>query len=241
MIGRLKNPAGLRLACGVLVLALGTSVNLGAQARMAPIPADKMTDAQKKAAADFAAVRKTEPTGPFAVMLRVPELMDLAFKWREHVQFRSVLDQRLTELAIIIAARHWTQEYEWNAHYPLALKAGLKPELIAAVEEGRRPSRMAEDEEILYDLCTELQRNHVVSDATYATRARQVRRGGHRRGRQPARLLQPSGDGDEHGANAASRGCDEAAAPCIPALTKKVPEVLGVLEVRRVREVLENL
>ena len=101
-------------------------------------------------------------------MLRVPELMDLAFKWREHVQFRSVLDQRLTELAILIAARHWTQEYEWNAHYPLAMKAGLKPEIISAVEEGRRPSRMAEDEEILYDFCTELQRNHGVSDATYA-------------------------------------------------------------------------
>ena len=158
----------MRLSSAVLILALGTSVNLDAQARMPPIPADKMTDAQKKSAAAFAAVRKTDPTGPFAVMLRVPELMDLAFKWREHVQFRSVLDQRLTELAILVAARHWTQQYEWNAHYPLAIKAGLKPEIIAAVEEGRRPSRMAEDEEILYDLCTELQRNHGVSDATYA-------------------------------------------------------------------------
>ena len=158
----------MRLSSVVLILALGTSVNLGAQSRMPPIPADKMTDAQKKAAADFRAIRKTDPTGPFAVMLRVPELMELAFKWREHVQFRSALDQRLTELAIIIAARHWTQEYEWNAHYPLALKAGLKPEIIAAVEEGRRPSHMAEDEEILYDFCTELQRTHGVSDATYA-------------------------------------------------------------------------
>ena len=158
----------MRLSPAVLVLALGTSVNLGAQARMPPIPADKMTDAQRKRRPNSRAVRKTDPTGPFAVMLRVPELMDLSFKWREHVQFRSALDQRLTELAIIIAARHWTQQYEWNAHYPLALKAGLKPEIIAAVEEGRRPSQMAEDEEILYDLCTELQRNHGVSDATYA-------------------------------------------------------------------------
>ena len=168
MIGRHTAPARLRLSFAVLLLALGASVSLGAQARMPPIPADRMTDAQKKAAAEFAAVRKTEPTGPFAVMLRVPELMNLAFKWREHVQFRSVLNQRLTELGILIAARHWTQLYEWNAHYPLAIKAGLKPETIAAVEEGRRPSRMAEDEEVMYDLCTELQRNHGVSDATYA-------------------------------------------------------------------------
>ena len=168
MIGRHKGPARLPLAFVTLILALGSFANLGAQHRMPPIPADKMTDAQKKAAAEFTAIRKTDPTGPFAVMLRVPELMTLAFKWREHVQFRSVLNQRLTELGILIAARHWTQQYEWNAHYPLAIKAGLTPELITAIEQGRRPSRMAEDEEILYDFCTELQRNHVVSDATYA-------------------------------------------------------------------------
>lgn len=168
MIGRYRDSARLRRSFVVLILALGSAVNLGAQDRMPPIPTDKMTDAQKKAAAEFAAVRKSNPTGPFAVMLRVPELMTLTFKWREHVQFRSVLDQRLTELAILIAARHWTQQYEWNAHHPLAIKAGLKPEIIAAVAEGRRPSGMADDEEVLYDLCTELQRHHSVSDATYA-------------------------------------------------------------------------
>src|SRR5262245_40050486 len=159
---------GRHTASVAAIAALAGATVLSAQERLPPIPADRMTEAQKKVATDFEKARNSAPTGPFAVMLRVPELMDLSFKWREHVQFRSVLDQRLTELAIIIAARHWTQEYEWNAHYPLALKAGLKPELIAAIEEGRRPTRMAEDEEILYDLCTELQRNHSVSDATYA-------------------------------------------------------------------------
>jgi 4-carboxymuconolactone decarboxylase len=127
-----------------------------------------MTDAQKKAAAEFSAARNSSPTGPFAVMLRVPDLMDLAFKWRQHVQFRSALDQRLTEFAILITARQWTQQYEWNAHYQAAVQAGLKPEIIAAVAEGRRPERMADDESILYDLCAELQKNHSVSDGTYA-------------------------------------------------------------------------
>ncbi|OFZ98923.1 MAG: hypothetical protein A3H35_06500 [Betaproteobacteria bacterium RIFCSPLOWO2_02_FULL_62_17] len=168
MIGHHKDPARLPLSCVVLILALGSSIELGAQDRLLPIPTEKMTDAQKQAAAEFAAVRKSNPTGPFAVMLRVPELMSLTFKWREHVQFRSVLDQRLTELGILIAARHWTQQYEWNAHRPLAIKAGLTPDIIAAVAEGRRPRQMADDEEILYDLCTELQTNHSVSDATYA-------------------------------------------------------------------------
>jgi 4-carboxymuconolactone decarboxylase len=135
---------------------------------MPPIPADKMTEPQKKAAAEFAAARNSAPTGPFGVLLRVPELMDLGFRWRQHVQSRSALDQRLTEFVILMSARNWTQQYEWNAHHPAAIKAGLKPEIIAAVAEGRRPVQMAEDEAILYDLCMELQRNHSVSDATYA-------------------------------------------------------------------------
>jgi 4-carboxymuconolactone decarboxylase len=152
----------------MIVLALLSCAPLGAQDRMPPIPADKMTEAQKKTAAEFAATRNSAPTGPFGVMLRVPELMDLSFKWRQHVQFRSVLDQRLTEFVILLTARHWTQQYEWNAHQPAAIKAGLKPEIIAAVADGRRPERMAEDEAVLYDLCMELQRDHRVSDATYA-------------------------------------------------------------------------
>ena len=153
------------LAVGVVLLSRS---DLRAQERMPPVPAEKMTEAQKKVAAEFAAVRNAAPTGPFAVLLRVPELMDLSFKWRQHVQARSALDQRLTELAILVTARHWTQQYEWNAHAPAALKAGLAPEIVAAIGEGRRPDRMADDEAVLYELLTELQRNHAVSDATYA-------------------------------------------------------------------------
>jgi 4-carboxymuconolactone decarboxylase len=152
------------LAVGVVLLSRS---DLRAQERMPPIPAEKMTEAQKKATAEFAAVRNAAPTGPFAVLLRVPELMDLSFKWRQHVQARSALDQRLTELAILVTARHWTQQYEWNAHAPAALKAGLAPEIVAAISEGRRPDRMADDETVLYELLTELQDNHAVSDATY--------------------------------------------------------------------------
>jgi 4-carboxymuconolactone decarboxylase len=149
--------------------ALLSCLDLRAQDRMPPLTADKMTDAQKKAAADYAAARNAPlAAGPFGVMLRVPELMDLAFKWRQHVSERSVIGPRLTEFAILITARHWTQQYEWNGHYAAAIKSGLKPETIAAVAEGRRPAHMADDETAVYDLLTELQRNHSVSDATYA-------------------------------------------------------------------------
>ena len=85
----------------------------------------------------------------------------------EYLRFRCQLDRRIAEMATLIAARHWTQLYEWQAHHPLALKAGLEPEIAQAIAEGRRPSGMAKDEEVVYDLLTEALQNKSVSDATY--------------------------------------------------------------------------
>jgi 4-carboxymuconolactone decarboxylase len=155
-------------ACFAVTVALSGATSLYAQERLPPIPADRMTEAQKKVAADFEKVRNTAPTGPFAVMLRVPELMDLSFKWRQHVQSRSALSAKLNEFVILLTAREWTQQYEWNAHYPAAIQAGLPAELVAAIADGRRPERMDEELTVLYDLCTELQHHRSVSDATYA-------------------------------------------------------------------------
>src|SRR5947209_14424148 len=139
-----------------------------AQDRMPPIPADRMTDAQKKAVAEFVAARNTEISGPFVPLLRSPEVMSRATALSDYLRFKSVLPPRLSEFVILITARQWTQQYEWNAHYPLAIKAGLHAEIARALAEGRRPEGMAPDEEVVYNFCIELQRNQSVSDATYA-------------------------------------------------------------------------
>jgi 4-carboxymuconolactone decarboxylase len=150
------------------LVLIATSVHVSAQDRMPPIPADKLTDAQKKAIEEFKAARSAEITGPFIPLLRSPELMTRARAMGDYVRFRSALPPRLSEFVILITAREWTQNYEWNAHEPLARQAGLSADVIAAIQQGRRPERMAEDEEILYTFCDELRRNHTVSDPTYA-------------------------------------------------------------------------
>ena len=68
----------------------------------------------------------------------------------------------------LIAARFWTQQYEWQAHREHAIKAGLNPATADAIAEGRRPAGMKDDEEIVYELLTETLHNKSVSDATYA-------------------------------------------------------------------------
>jgi 4-carboxymuconolactone decarboxylase len=151
----------------VLGLFLSFCANAQAQDRMPPIPAEKMTEVQKKAAADHAAARGSL-TGPWNVLLRSPELMGRVRGTSDYVRFNGALPPRLSEFVILITARQWSQGYEWNAHHPLALKGGLKPDIAKAIADGRRPQGMADDEEALYDFCTELLRNHSVSDATYA-------------------------------------------------------------------------
>jgi 4-carboxymuconolactone decarboxylase len=135
--------------------------------RMSSLDPEKMTEAQKSAAAEVASGPRGAVRGPFNVLLRSPELMSPLQKVGEYLRFKCQLDRRIAEMATLIAARHWTQNYEWSAHHPLALKAGLKAEIADAIADGRRPSGMAADEEIVYDLLTESLQNKSVSDVTY--------------------------------------------------------------------------
>jgi 4-carboxymuconolactone decarboxylase len=139
--------------------------------RLPPLSArrsDKLSEAQKKAIEEFKAARSADISGPFVPLLRSPEVMTRARAMGDYLRFRSSLPPRLSEFVIILTARRWTQQYEWNAHAPLAVKGGLKETIVKAVAEGRRPDGMAEDETIVFSLFDEIQKNQSVSDATYA-------------------------------------------------------------------------
>src|SRR5579872_4750438 len=120
-----------------LAVLLICGFGAAAQDRLPPIPADKMTEAQKKAATDYKELRKADLTGPpWSAILRSPDWVVPALEMRLHVQQRPVLGNKLTEFAILIAAREWTNNYEWNAHAPAANRAGLSPALVADIAAG---------------------------------------------------------------------------------------------------------
>jgi len=158
---------GVLFRIAIVGLILVAGVNAIAQNRMPPIPNDKMTTEQKKALEDFLGARGTL-TGPWVALLRSPDLMTRTRGLSDYLRFKSALPPRLSEFVILMTARQYTQQYEWNAHYQLAMAGGLKPEIAKAIAEGRRPEHMSEDEGILYDFCMELHRNQSVSDVTYA-------------------------------------------------------------------------
>jgi len=123
----------------IIAIVLGAACLAGvarAQDRMPPIPADRLTAAQRKAIDEFKAARSAEISGPFIPLLRSPEVMSRARAMGDYLRFKSVLPPRLSEFAILLTARRWTQQYEWNAHRGLAAKGGLGAAVIMAVAVG---------------------------------------------------------------------------------------------------------
>lgn len=135
--------------------------------RMPTLAPEEMSEVQKAAAQALIDGPRGAVFGPFIALLRSPELMGRLQKVGEYLRFDSALAPRISEFVILIVSRQWTQQFEWCMHYPLALQAGVRQEVLAALAEGCRPSAMTADEEVAYDFCDELARTHGVSDATY--------------------------------------------------------------------------
>jgi 4-carboxymuconolactone decarboxylase len=85
----------------------------------------------------------------------------------DYLRFKSAIGNTLSELAILITAREWTQDYEWTVHYPIALKAGIRQQIADAIAVGQRPTAMSADEAAVFDYASELLKNKQVSDATF--------------------------------------------------------------------------
>ena len=136
--------------------------------RMPPLTQDQMTDFQKKTVAEMIASPRGKVEGPYWAVMRSPGLTDVMRKAGEYFRFNCKLDKRLSELAILMVARAWTQQFVWNWHRGVAVQAGVKESTVSAIGEGRRPQELADDEAIAYDFLHEALTNKSVSDATYA-------------------------------------------------------------------------
>jgi len=136
--------------------------------RMPPLAPEAMDDAQKAAAQALIAGPRKGVKGPFIPLLRAPVLMDRLQRVGEYIRFDSSLPSRLSEFAMAVVSRAYTQQFEWFVHAPLAMKAGTSAATIEAVRVGTRPRDMSEDEALVYDYTTELIAHRGVSDATYA-------------------------------------------------------------------------
>jgi len=135
--------------------------------RFKPLTWDQMTAEQKTMTMNLLTGPRRGLGGPFNVLLRSPEMGDLAQKLGEYARFRPAVPAKLRELSIIVTARHWTAQYEWNAHRNAAAQAGLSADIITAIANRKHPAGMQPDEEAVYNFANELLETKQVSDATF--------------------------------------------------------------------------
>jgi len=159
------------LAAGALVASFAIAPTGRAEevTRFAPLKAEELTPPQKAWADEIAVPPRNAKFGnpPYRAYIRSPDLAPKLSALSDYLRWNTSLPPRLSELAILITAREWTAQYEWFAHYPLALKGGLDPKVADAIAAGQRPDTMKDDEAALYDLATALYRDRKVSDAVY--------------------------------------------------------------------------
>ena len=136
--------------------------------RMPPMEMQAMDEAQRQAAQALIAGPRKAVVGPFIALLRSPQLLDRLQRVGEHLRFHNSIPQKLVELAILITARHVDNAFEWELHQALAVKEGVSRETIDAINSGKRPDRLPEDEAAVHDFTRELLAKNFVSDAAYA-------------------------------------------------------------------------
>jgi 4-carboxymuconolactone decarboxylase len=106
--------------------------------------------------------------GPFRFSLHCPAITEAWHPLGEVLRLKSGFPLRLSEFAILMAARGMDCDYVFNAHAPIALENGLAPSVVDALANGKRPAFEKPDEEAMHDYCRELGENHKVNDKTYA-------------------------------------------------------------------------
>src|ERR1700712_4264217 len=150
-------------------IAIAPSVRAEEITRFLPLKAEEMTPPQKEWAEMIAAPPRNAKFNnpPYRAYIRNSELAPRLSALSDYLRWNTSLPPRLSELAILITARQWTAQYEWFAHYPLALKGGLDPKVAGDIAAGKRPDNMKDDEAALYDLAVALYRDKKVSDPIY--------------------------------------------------------------------------
>lgn len=134
-------------------------------------PDENLMTAEQRAMRDAIAQgprKLAKLVGPFGVWLNAPAFGEPAQRLGGHCRFMTGVPPRLSELAIIVTARQWRAQYEWQAHAVLAEKAGVKPQTIADIRAGRAPKSAPADERAIFQFISELYRTKRVSDRTYA-------------------------------------------------------------------------
>jgi 4-carboxymuconolactone decarboxylase len=160
--------AALTIGTALLaIIAIGSRA-MSNEPRFPQLTMEQLTDAQKPLGEEIMKVSSVGLGGPYNPLLRSPVLGQRMFDLLHYLRWETSVPLKLNEFAILIIGRQWRSQVEWHAHAPLAIKAGLAPDIVAELKANKRPANMPPEEAAVYDFVTELTTKHAVSDETFA-------------------------------------------------------------------------
>src|SRR5918996_2451485 len=161
-----QTPSMTPLKDGAAAAATAATLAEG-EPRFSQLRMDQLNELQRRLAERIMKVSSAGLGGPYSILLRSPILAERYLGMTDYLRFETSLPHRLNELAILIQARLWDAQYEWWAHHPIAMRAGVSPQVADAIRDGKRPMFTNADEEVVYDVCIELLRDRHLTDATF--------------------------------------------------------------------------
>jgi 4-carboxymuconolactone decarboxylase len=127
----------------------------------------EMSADQKQTYDESIASKRGSPPPPMMAWLNSPEMARHATRLGGFLRFDTVFPATLSEIAILVTARHWTAHYEWFAHKRLALKGGLDPKIIDDIRDRRTPQFDDPKARMVYDVARSLHEGHGLSQGLY--------------------------------------------------------------------------
>ena len=85
----------------------------------------------------------------------------------EHLRYHTSLTEAETEIAVCTAVRAANLDYIWDAHVSLGLKAGVREEVISAIDTLGTVEELTPDEALIIRYGRELLETRKVSDETF--------------------------------------------------------------------------
>jgi 4-carboxymuconolactone decarboxylase len=135
--------------------------------RLTQVSYESLAPQVRPLADDILKVSSAALGGPYNALLRSPDMARRCFDLLDYLRFKTTVNKRLNEFAILIQARIANAQYEWWAHAPIARRAGLSDTVMSDLQQCRRPVGMQDDENLVFDYCTQLTLNHRVPDALW--------------------------------------------------------------------------
>jgi 4-carboxymuconolactone decarboxylase len=136
--------------------------------RLPLVTRDAVPKAEQEAYDAFIAGRGGVPTsGPYAVLLHMPDLASRLEALRTYIRADDSLSRPLQELVMLTVARELDCAYIWYAHAPAARQAGLRDDIVDCLRDQEPLTGLDPDEHTVVDFTQELLQHRKVSDATF--------------------------------------------------------------------------